>query len=112
GTPIFFGITGANVGAHMVRADAAGQAVFNYTGIKTGDDIVTASAAAGAQTVISNPARVTWTPGMHTSDVNLNLTPGGASRKRLTTLVAGVFDLSGDDAPIVGAAVHFTLGAQ
>ncbi|HKC25547.1 MAG TPA: dockerin type I repeat-containing protein, partial [Thermoanaerobaculia bacterium] len=113
GAAIFFGVTGANPSLHLRNADSSGKAIFTYVGVKPGDDVVTAAGIAGGLSLASNPGRVTWTPGKHTVFVNLSDSPGGSLANALSTLKATLTDLSlTPPAPLVGASVHFAVGAQ
>jgi hypothetical protein len=109
GTPVFFTVSGVNAASKMVRADASGTAVLHFAGLHDGDDVVTAGATVGTASLQSDPARVTWMPGKHATEVNLNLTPEGGSGGRRTFAIAGLFDVSLGEAAVSGAPLHFDL---
>src|SRR5262249_13388571 len=92
--------------------DATGQAVFTYSGVRTGADVVTATSAPNA--LVSNDARVMWSSGIHVTSVTLNPSPTGGTVGQPVTLVALLTDVSSTPpfAPGAGASITFTLGDQ
>jgi hypothetical protein len=113
GTPITFVAGGANSVVQLVQADSNGHATFTYGGIFPGTDQVTASAAVGSQTAISNIAQVTWTGGAHTTFLTLNPGPTGGSVGQPATLQASLTDVSVNPmAPVADISVTFTLDGQ
>ncbi len=110
GTPVIFQVTGANSQSSMVRTNANGQASFSYTGISPGVDTVSAAAQLGATNLSSNQAVITWTAGMHTSFLTLNLSPISVMAGKPVTLNASLSDISVTPAaPIAGASVQIRL---
>jgi hypothetical protein len=74
---------------------------------------VTASATAGASALTSNPAHVTWGGGKHLTYLDLSTSPSGGIVGQAVTLRASLSDATLNPlAPISGASIHFTLGAQ
>src|SRR5262249_36052650 len=59
GTPVYFGVEGANAQTRFGRTDASGTATIDYQGLFAGADVITAFATVGATSLVSNPARVT-----------------------------------------------------
>jgi kumamolisin len=112
GTPVFFVVGGADFGlVQLVRAGADGKASWTYSGRFQGTDRVTASATIDGTLVTSNVGTVTWTSGADTTVVNPSTSPKGAITQASTSFSANLFDVTGA-APIGGASVHFTIGAQ
>jgi hypothetical protein len=111
GTPITFSVVGANPQIKLVRTDANGQSTFDYTAVKAGDDTVVASTTISDTAVTSNPARVTWTPGRHTTFLTLNPSPKGGTVGQAVAVVASLTDISASPvAALAGETIEFTLG--
>jgi hypothetical protein len=91
-SPVFFNISGANSQSQLVRTDASGKAVFNYTGIFTGGDTVVASATIGSSNFTSNPARLTWEVGGQSCNSTTNAS--GVASCSVTLPTAGSFTLT------------------
>ena len=83
--PVHVTVSGANTLDKQVRTDANGEASFSYVAVNAGADTVSAFAGVDGTGVASNPARVTWTAGAHTSFLTLNGSPKGG------TLVRSIF---------------------
>lgn len=112
-TPVFFNINGANWQSQLARTNASGKATLRYTGTYAGSDTVVASATVGTSNFTSNPARLTWTAGQHTTFLSLNTSPTCSSVGLPVALTGGLFDVSVDPvAPIAGAALQFAVGGQ
>ncbi len=116
GTAVFFQIAGANPDLRMERTNVAGEATLRYVGLATGADVVTASARVvdglDEESFVSNKARITWTPGAHTTSLSLNLSPNGAVPGLPSVLTAVLVDGSGDlPVPVAGQTITFTRGA-
>jgi hypothetical protein len=110
GTPILFQVSGANPQFKMVRSDTNGQASFSYAGVFPGVDTITASSTLGTTKLTSNNAVITWTSGLHTSFLTLNLSPTSVMAGKAVTLVASLSDASvTPPKPITGADVQFNL---
>jgi len=110
GVPVFFEVTGANAQVQMVKTDANGQASFSYTAVNAGTDTVSASAAINSSNVVSNPVQVFWAPGVHSTFLTLNPSPGGGTVNTPVTVIASLTDLSvSPAAPLSGESVSLTL---
>jgi len=113
GTPVLFEISGANPGVMLASTDSNGVATITYQGVLTGTDTIVASGTAGATTLLSNPARVTWGAGKDVTFLNLSSSPSGGTANQSVTLRATLSDVSlSPAAPIASASIHFTLGAK
>ena len=113
GTPVLFVVHGANTMQKLVNTDASGKATFSYVGIKVGSDTISAFATLGAVTLTSNPAKVTWGAGLHSTSLDLNLSPTGGIAGTRTTLSATLVDVSVTPAvAIAGATVQLAVGSQ
>ena len=104
GVTVNFSASGANIAAGATVTDNNGQAKFCYTGTKTGNDTITATAVGG-----SNPndtASKTWTAG---APATLALAPKTATNTVGTShsVTATVRDAFGNLVP--GATVTFTV---
>jgi hypothetical protein len=112
-TPVMFSIVGANPHQQIGRTDASGAVVVTYPGFFAGRDDVFASATVGDLFIVSNPARVIWEPGPHTSSVNLNPSPTSAMAGTPVMLAAALVDVSVEPAvAIAGATVELSVGGQ
>ena len=113
GTPVLFVVFGANNLQKLVLADANGNATFSYNAVNAGSDTIVASATVNSATLISNPAKVTWVNGLHTTSLDLNLSPTGGIAGTSTTLKASLVDESLNPvAAIAGASIHLAVGSQ
>ncbi len=111
--PITLVVAGPNSGPYLVSTDANGNASFSYTGVLTGTDRALAFATIGDALVSSNPAAVTWTPGRHTTFLNLNPSPTGGAPNKPLVLTATLADASATPPVAVsGVAVIFALAGQ
>ncbi len=112
-TPVFFNINGANWQSQLARTDASGKATLSYTGTYAGSDTVVASATVGTSNFTSNPARLTWVAGTHTTFLSLNTSPTSSTAGTSVMLAASLFDVSvNPTAAISGASIQFTVGSQ
>jgi hypothetical protein len=112
-TPVQFIVTGANPMLRSVNSDATGQATFSYAAVNAGQDTIVASAALPAATIASQPARVTWVAGIHTTFLDLNNAPTSGISGQAVNLTATLSDISVDPvAAISGATIQFTLGSR
>lgn len=112
-TPVFFNINGANWQSQLARTDASGKATLSYTGTFAGADTVVASATVGTSNFTSNPARLTWGAGQHTTFLSLNTSPTSSTAGTPVTLAGGLFDVSANpNAVIFGASIQFAVGGQ
>ena len=59
-SPVQITVTGANPRTATVVTDANGAAIFSYTGLNAGTDMVTAASNACAGSFVSNTVPVTW----------------------------------------------------
>ncbi len=113
GTSVLFTISGANGQPRLATTDASGAATITYVGALAGTDTVTATAVAGAATLTSNPAHVTWAPGKHLTFVDLSTSPSAGVAGQSVTLHASLADATLNPlAAIPGASLHLMLGAQ
>ncbi|MFL6208935.1 MAG: protease pro-enzyme activation domain-containing protein [Pyrinomonadaceae bacterium] len=113
GIPVTLFVNGANPSAHLVRTDTNGNVTFTYTGVSTGTDQSFAAADLGGSTIFSNDAKVTWTPGKHSTFLSVNLSPTSGTVNRPLTLAATLADIS--TAPIDkvgGVPLNFSLAGQ
>jgi hypothetical protein len=112
-TPVFFTVSGANARVQMVRTNAQGEASFAFTGVFTGDDIVTASATINTKTLASNVTKLTWGAGRHTTFTTLNGSAVSGELNGQSALSASLTDISTvPSAPVSGASLHFTVNGQ
>ncbi len=113
GTPVQFQISGANAQLIQTNTDADGTATLTYSGVNAGTDTVVAIATANSATLTSNPARVTWNAGAHTTFLNLNATPAGGFAGRPVSLTATLLDVSvTPNVPVSGATIGFAVDGQ
>ena len=113
GTPVFFLVFGANAQQKQVLTDANGKATFTYTGVNAGTDTIIASGTANSVLLTSSQAKVTWVNGVHTTSLDLNLSPTGGTAGTRTTLSATLVDVSVTPAvAIAGATVQLAVGSQ
>lgn len=105
---------GANARVQLVRTDVNGQAIFNYTAVNDGTDIIVASATVNNTAMSSNKARVIWGPWKHVTFLTLNPSPRAGSPGVPVNVIASLTDSSHDPiAPVVGSTIDFRLdGAQ
>jgi hypothetical protein len=112
GTPVTFVISGANAQRKTVATAADGSATLTYTAINAGNDTIISSATVGGVALTSNPARVTWTSGAHTTFLTLNVSAVTGTMGRSTTVSAALSDVSSEPpSALAGQTVVFTLGA-
>lgn len=110
-TPVFFDVAGANPRVQMVRTNAAGEAALTYLGAASGADTVVATATVAGTAYTSNTARLTWTPGKHSTFLTLNPSPRASVPGQTATVVASVSDVSQPTpTAVAGVAVRFALG--
>ena len=113
GTPVQFAIFGANPRIMLADTDANGVAAVTYQGLLAGTDKITASGAAGASMLVSNPAQVTWGSGQDVTYLDLSASPAGGTINQSVTLKASLSDASLNPLKTIsGAPIHFTLGVQ
>ncbi|MGI8553670.1 MAG: dockerin type I domain-containing protein, partial [Dehalococcoidia bacterium] len=113
GTSITFTVNGANPQTKVVPAAADGTAAFDYTGVFTGNDTVTASATVGSTNLSTPFTVVIWTAGMHTTFLNLNQSARSGSVNTAVSLTANLSDISlNPPAPVSGATVLIDAGNQ
>lgn len=111
--PITLFVSGANPRTSLVRTDATGKAIFTYTGVSTGADLAFASADVTGTTLFSNEAKVTWTPGRHSTFLTMNLSPSTGTVNTPLTLAASLVDVSAAPmAAVGGVPVSFTIAGQ
>jgi hypothetical protein len=112
-TPVGFVVTGANPMMVSVNSDATGHATFSYAAVNAGKDMIVASAVLPGATIASQPARVTWVAGAHTTFLDLNNAPASAVRGQIVNLAAALSDISVEPvAAIPGATIQFTIGGR
>ncbi|HZZ10977.1 MAG TPA: protease pro-enzyme activation domain-containing protein [Paraburkholderia sp.] len=112
GTPVTFVISGANARQTTVATAADGSATLTYAAINAGSDTIIASATIGGVALTSNPARVNWTSGTHTTFLTLNVSALTGTMGRSTTVSAALSDVSSEPpSALAGQTVVFTLGA-
>ncbi len=105
-----FQVTGSNLALKVVPFNASGKATFNYTGSVLGTDTVYAHTVFNGNTMLSNPARVTWSAGPHATALNLSTSSSGGLDGTPAQFRAVLSDLSTTvPGPIAGAEVVFTL---
>src|SRR5580704_13490805 len=113
GTQVVFNISGANPQNIAVNTDANGLASLNYTGVRTGQDTITASATVGKSVLTSNQALVTWGPGSHTTFLSLNQSPTTGTTAQTANLAASLIDVSADPVAVLnGQTIAFTVGGS
>jgi Pro-kumamolisin, activation domain/Bacterial Ig-like domain (group 1) len=112
-TPVRFIVTGANPMMRSVNSDATGHATFSYAAVNAGKDAIVASATLTGTTIASQPARVTWEAGIHTTFLDLNNAPTSGNSGRAVNLTAVLSDVSVEPvAAISGATIQFTIGSR
>ncbi|QXP83128.1 Ig-like domain-containing protein [Methylococcus sp. Mc7] len=110
GTPVLFTVSGANPQVKLVRSDAQGHAQFTYSAVFAGSDKVVAYAEVDGKSLTSNPARLTWAAGRHTTFLTLNPSPAGGTPGQPVTVVASLTDVSADPvAALADQTIEFTL---
>ncbi len=113
GVPVTFTVTGANSQTAIAHTDANGQARFTYEGVQSGEDRIVASATGGSTPVSSTQSTIDWTPGPHTTALDLNLAPTGGPIQTKATITAVLDDVTASPiAAIPGATVKLSLGGQ
>jgi hypothetical protein len=111
-TPVLFQVSGTNPRFGLGRTDTHGVATYAYAGKLAGADRILATAQVSAASFTSNAANVTWQPGKHATFVDLNPSPGGGLVGGAVALKASLSDIGVSPAvALVGASIHFTLGA-
>ena len=112
GTSEALAISGVNTGVHQATT-TGGVATFNYSGIFSGVDTLTASTLVSGNTVGSNSAVVTWNAGPHTTFLGINQSPTGGAPGQSVTLTASLTDQSvSPPVAISGQTVNFNLGGS
>jgi len=112
GTPITYTVSGANP-LLGTTAIGFGGLSFAYTGKHAGNDSVVATVQINGTTVTSNTVPVTWTPGKHSTFIDLNTSVSSGTLGSSTALSATLIDTSAKPvAPIAGATLQFTLSGQ
>ncbi len=112
-TPVQFIVTGANPMMRSVNSDATGHATFSYAALNAGKDTIVASAVLSGTTIASQPARVTWVTGMHTTFLDLNNAPTSGISGQAVNLTAALSDISVEPvAAIPGATIQFTIAGK
>ncbi len=112
-TPVTFHVSGANSLQGTRNVGFGAGVVFTYAGLNSGNDQVTAYAQIDGAIVSSNSVPVTWTPGKHTTFLNLSGSVTSGTLGSSVALSATLTDLSVNPvAAIAGAAVQFTLSGQ
>jgi hypothetical protein len=113
GTPVTYLVSGANSLQRVAYVGYGGSATFTYSGESSGSDTLVAYAQINGATVASNSVSVTWTPGQHTTFLNLNSSVTSASLGSSTTVSATLTDVSATPAvPVVDASIQFMLAGQ
>jgi kumamolisin len=113
GTPVTFLVGGTNGQLKSASTDASGVATMSYTGYLAGTDSIIASAVVNGITYVSPAAAITWGAGAHPTFASVDLAPSTGAVGRAASLVATLVDATtSPSAPIPGAAIHFTIGAQ
>jgi hypothetical protein len=113
GTPVYFGVTGANSGFGFALADAEGVAAFDLVGVFEGTDGVSAAATVGELALVSNRSRIDWGTGRRTTELSLNRSPRSGFVGEPAGLVADLVDLASEPhQPVEGALVTFSLAGQ
>ncbi len=108
-----FVISGANARQTTIATAADGSATLTYAAINAGSDTIIASATVGGVALTSNPARVTWTSGAHTTFLTLNPSAVTGTQGRSTTVSAALSDVSTQPtSALAGQTIVFTLGAS
>jgi hypothetical protein len=110
GTPVLFSVTGANPTSGLADADANGQASFTYTAIKSGEDMIVASATVAGTALTSNQAELTWDSGKDLTFLTLNPSAKGGTPGMPVTIIASLTDISQHPAtPVIGQTVMLKL---
>lgn len=113
GTQVVFSISGANPQNIAVNTDANGLASLNYTGVRTGQDTIVASATVGKSILTSNQALVTWGPGSHTTFLSINQSPTTGTTAQTANLAASLIDVSADPVAVLnGQMIAFSVGGS
>jgi kumamolisin len=112
GTPITYFVSGANSLVGTVY-EGFGGALISYLGQDSGNDNIQAVAVIAGATVISNTIPVTWTPGAHSTYLNLNNIYTSATNGGSTAVTATLTDISlNPEVPISAATVQFAIAGQ
>jgi len=113
GTAVVFSVSGANAQLKRVIADADGVATFTVSGVNTGQDTIVATSVVNGTTLESNPARITWDAGSHTTFLSLNASPTSSLAGAAVVLVANLVDASAQSATAIsGATITFAVDGQ
>jgi hypothetical protein len=113
GTAVLFEVSGANAQVKRTTTDADGVVVMTYSGVNAGTDTIVASAIVNGATLSSNPARINWSQGAHTTFISLNASPSSSYTGLPVTLVANLVDISAEPtAPVSGAPIGFTIDGE
>ncbi|MGB6555478.1 MAG: Ig-like domain repeat protein, partial [Candidatus Binataceae bacterium] len=113
GTPVNFGVAGANRQIASVNTNANGQASFTYTAVHQGVDTITATATIAGSPILSNQSVITWGPGSDVTFLSLNPSPTSGTQSRSVNLVASLTDASSSPSvPLAGQSISFSLGGS
>lgn len=113
GTAMTFTVTGSNAESSTVSADAAGLAVFTYTGSHPGQDQVVVSATVGSVALKSNLAIITWNGAPVFTPRATAISYTGATSGDYTdsvTVSARLTDNQVSPQPVSGKVVNITIG--
>ncbi len=112
GTQITYLVSGANPKLGTVNI-GFGNVVITYSGEQAGNDSIVAFAQINGATVTSNPVPVTWTPGKHTTYIDLNSSASSGTLGSSAAVSAMLIDTSVEPAvAIAGALIQFTVAGQ
>ncbi len=113
GVPVTVRTSGANPQFQFATTDASGQATFDYVGAHAGSDTASALSVVASESVISNPALVTWDAGPHLTSLTLANSPTASLEGQPITVSANLSDVSKSPVtPLPGQTIDFSLGDQ
>src|SRR5262249_43062691 len=113
GVPVTVRTSGANPQFQFATTDASGQATINYVGAHAGSDTASALSVVESESVISNPALVTWDAGPHLTSLTFANSPTASFESQPITVSANLTDVSESPVtPVSGQSINFSLGDQ
>ncbi len=113
GVPVLFTVSGANSVAKQIMSNGSGVATFSYTAVHPGSDTVVANAPSGSSTLNSNVVAITWTSGLDTTFLSLNLSATAGIAGTPVMVTAALSDISANPATaLANQSVTLTLGGS
>ncbi len=108
GTQVAFTVSGANPQTVAVNTNSNGLASFSYSGVRTGQDTITAVATVGTSVLTSNQSVVTWGTGLHSTFLGINQSPTTGTPGQTANLLASLTDISVNPvAALSGQTIQF-----